>query len=128
MKLAVKLSLVLIFAAGLYGLHAAVLASDLPGYPPSIYFLDRDEPRGDNWIRLTGTVERFFGDTITLNTGSETVDVNIDDLDIDDMDDIIQEGDQLLVIGELDDGGLDAEIDAWRIHASTDYGTVVLGR
>ena len=91
-------------------------------------FYSRPRSRGRNWIRITGRVKRFFGDTIILDTGRETVRVDVDDLNIDEMGDLIEVGDELLVIGELDDDGLKSEIEAWRIHAVTDYGTIVMGR
>ncbi len=102
-------------------------ATEMQPYPPGLFFYEKRGARG-NWIQVTGEVERFFGNEITLNTGADSLIVNVDELDISRMDNIIQVGDRITVVGEFDASALRPEVNAWRIHFSSSYGEMVLGR
>lgn len=89
---------------------------------------DDNLPTGKSWIRLSGVVTNIFNETITLDTGSNDVKVDVDDLDIDDLGGLIDKGDRITVIGEIDDDNLGDDIEAWRIYAMTNAGTIFIRR
>ncbi|NCC22474.1 MAG: hypothetical protein EOM26_08425 [Alphaproteobacteria bacterium] len=105
------------------------------GFAQDVYF-GRDTdfiigdplPHGRNWVRLSGRVHSFFGDSLTILAGEERVDIDTDDLDLDAIGDLLEEGDEITVVGELNDDGIGGEIEAWRITAMTEVGQVVIGR